>query len=130
MDHESVFGAVIMILCSWSCAAIFTGIALHGRKKSTPMGFWSGTTVDPRSVVDIPAYNRENSNMWLVYSIPYWISGVVSFFLGVGDFVAVIAVCILTFSCFPGLVILIWRYKQIERKYIIPKSLDKKTPFC
>ena len=121
MDNESIFGAIIMILCCWSCAGVFTGIALHGRKKNTPMGFWTGTTVDPRSVVDIPAYNRENSNMWLIYSVPYWISGMVSFFFGAGDFVAMIAVGILMFACIPGLAILIWRYKQIERKCIIPK---------
>ena len=121
MDNESIFGAIIMILCCWSCAALFVGIALNGRKKETPMGFWSGIPVDPRSVRDIPEYNRESSNMWLIYSVPYWISGMVSFFFGAGDFVAMIAVGILMFACIPGLAILIWRYKQIERKYIIPK---------
>ena len=120
MDMESVFGAVIMVLCSWGCAGVFTGIALHGRKKNTPMGFWSGTTVDPRSVVDILAYNRENSNMWLVYSIPYWISGVVSFFFGAGDFVAMIAVAILMIACVPGIGILIWWYRKICNRYVIP----------
>ena len=130
MDNESIFGAIIMILCCWSCAALFVGIALHGRKKQTPMGFWSGTSVDSCSVRDIPGYNRENSNMWLIYSVPYWICGMVSFFWGAGDFIAIIAVGILMFACIPGLAILIGRYKQIERKYIIPKSLDKNDPIC
>ena len=118
MDKESIFGAIIMVLCSWGCAALFVGIALHGRHKKTPMGFWSGISVNPRSVRDIPAYNRENSNMWLVYSVPYWICGMVSFFFGAGDYVAMIAVAILMFACIPGLAILIWWYKRIERKYI------------
>ena len=119
MDKESIFGAIIMILCSWVCAGLFTGIALHGRKKNTPMGFWSGIPVDPGSVRDIPAYNRENSNMWLVYSVPYWICGMISFYFGAGEFVAMIAVAILVIACIPGLGILIWWYKRIEKKYII-----------
>ena len=119
MDNESIIGAIIMILCSWGCAALFVGIALHGRKKDTPMGFWSGASVDPRTVVDIPAYNRENSNMWLVYSVPYWISGAVSFFFGAGELFAMIAVTILMIACVPGIGILIWWYKRIEKKYIL-----------
>ena len=91
------------------------------QKEEHTYGILVRHSVDPCSVVDIPAYNRENSNMWLVYSIPYWISGVVSFFFSAGDFVAMIAVCILMLACIPGLAILIWRYKQIERKYIILK---------
>ena len=118
MDKESIFGAIIMVLCSWGCALLFVGIALHGRYKKTPMGFWSGIPVDPCSVRDIPAYNRENSNMWLVYSIPYWISGVASFFFGKGDFVAIISVAILMLACFLGIPLLIWQYKRIESKYI------------
>ena len=130
MDRESVFGAIVMILCSWGCAALFVGIALQGRKKQTPMGFWAGVSVDPASVRDIPAYNRENSNMWLVYSIPYWICGMVSFFFGAGDFVAIIAVAILALACFPGILLLVRHYRRIERKYLDPKRLDKIDPFC
>ena len=130
MDNESIFGTIIMVLCCWGCAALFVGIALHGRKKQSPMGFWAGIPVDSRSVQDIPAYNRENSNLWLIYSIPYWLSGGMSFFFGAGDHVVIISVAILALACFPGILLLVRHYRRIERKYLDPKRLDKIDPFC
>ena len=130
MDGEAIFGAIIMIACCWGCAAVFTAIAVHARRGKEPVNFWTGVSVDPRSVRDIPAFNGENSNMWLVYSVPYWISGGVSFFFGAGDHVAVIAVVLLVLACFPGIVLLIRHYRKIEKKYIDSKRLDKIDPIC
>ena len=130
MDREAIVGSIIMVLCCWGCAAVFTGIAIHARKRKDPINFWSGTEVDSASVRDIAAYNRENGIMWLVYSVPYWISGGVSFFFGAGDHVAVIAVVLLVLACFPGIVLLIRHYRKIEKKYIDSKRLDKTDPIC
>ena len=130
MDGEAVFGAIIMVLCCWGCAAIFTWIAIYARRRKDPINFWSGTKVDPLSVRDIPAYNRENSIMWLIYSVPYWICGGLSFFFGYGDHIALIACVMLMLACFPGIFILIRHYRKIEKKYIDMKRLDKIDPFC
>ncbi len=121
MDREAVLGTIIMVLCCWGCGAIFTGIAIHARKRKEPINFWAGSKVESASVTDIPAYNLENSNMWLAYSIPYWISGGVSFFFRSGDHVVLIAVAILVLACFPGIFALIRHYKKIEKKYITAK---------
>ena len=118
MDGEAALGSIIMVLCCWGCAGIFTGIAIHARKRKDPINFWSGIKVDPASVSDIAAYTRENSIMWLVYSVPYWICGGVSLFFGLGDFIGMIAFFLLMLACIPGIGILIWWYKRIERKYI------------
>lgn len=118
MSGENIFGSIIMVLCCWGCAAVFTGIAIHARKRKDPINFWSGMKVAPASVRDIPAYNRENSVMWLVYAVPYWISGGLSLFIGSGDHITWIAVALLMIACVPGIAVLIWWYKRIEKKYI------------
>ena len=82
------------------------------------MNFWAGVKVNPASVRDVEGYNRENSIMWLVYSVPYWLSGGISLFLGRGDHVAYLAVALLILACFPGIWILIKHYRKIELKYV------------
>ena len=118
MNNESIVGPLIMVLCCWGCAALFTGIAIHARKRSTPIHFWASSKIDPASVRDVAGYNRENSVMWLAYSVPYWLSGGISLFLGKGDHVAFFAVALLVFACFPGIWILVKQYRKIEKKYI------------
>ena len=113
MDGEKIGGIVIMVFCCVLCGSIFSGMSVWAKKRKDPMHFYSGTTVDPKTVSDIPAYNKENSKMWMIYSVPFWASGVVSFFhMGA-------AAVIVTVACFPGFLWLIFRYKRICKKYII-----------
>lgn len=104
---------VIWLLICWLCAAIFTGIGVYARHSATPVHFWSGTTVAPEQVSDISAYNRANSGMWLIFSLPYWLLGVVYFWLpvlsGIGMGVWSIA----------GLCWLIWRYRRIQKRFFV-----------
>lgn len=80
------------------------------------MHFWSGTTVDPSTVRDIPGYNRAYRKMWLVYSLVYWGSGAIYFFHPMA------AAVLLTVGATLGLVLMICYYKQgIEKKYVIKK---------
>lgn len=38
------------------------------------MWFWSVSPVEETEIADIPAYNRANGIMWIVFSIPLWLS--------------------------------------------------------
>lgn len=67
---ENIIWFVIMIPCS----AIFTGIGIYAWKRKKPMWFWSGSSVKESEIRDIKAYNRANGIMWMIYSIPLWIS--------------------------------------------------------
>lgn len=51
---------------------LFSGIGAYAWRRKDPMWFWSGTTVNPDTVSDIPAYNRANAIMWMIYALPYW----------------------------------------------------------
>ena len=118
MDNEAIIGTVIMLLCCWGCAGIFLGIGLCGEKRRTPMHFWAGSKIDPHSVSNISAYNRENALMWKWYSIPYWIAGICPL-LGRGeDWAYMVSVGALFLATVPGLPILIKNYNRIARKYI------------
>ena len=118
MDPDAIAGTWIMIICCWGCGALFLGTGIWANCRKRPMHFWAGTKIDPDSVSDIPAYNRENGRMWMLYSIPYWIAGVFSLFIGNAQWCAVAALGLILLACFPGLLILIRQYQRIEKKYI------------
>ena len=113
MPGEDIFGLIIMVGCCWLCAAVFCGIAFWATKRKDPMHFYSGTTVDSRTISDIPAYNRENARMWYIYSSFFWISGIVAFFHMMA------AVVIMVLACFPGMLLLVHHYHRIHKKYKI-----------
>lgn len=68
-------GQIIWMISVWSCAIIFLSIGIYASQRKEPMWFWSGSTVSNNSIKDIPAYNKENARMWIIYSLPYWICG-------------------------------------------------------
>ena len=113
MSGEDILALIIMVGCCWLCAAIFCGIALWAAKRKDPMHFYSGTTVDPRTISDIPAYNWEIARLWFVYSVFFWISGIVAFFHMMA------AVIIMSLACVPGIFLLVLSYQRIHKKYKI-----------
>lgn len=118
MSGESIIGVIISVLCSWGCASLFFTIGLFAEKSQKPAHFWAGSTIDPKRVSDIPAYNHENAAMWKWYSVPYWISGVL-FLLGIcGSAFTLAGAVVLFIACIPCLPLLIFHYRKIEKKYI------------
>ena len=113
MDGERIFGIIVMIFCCLICGGTFLCLGIWAKKSKKPVHFYTGTTVDPQKVSDISAYNLENAKMWMIYSVPFWVSGVVSLF-HVG-----VAAIIMSAACIPGFLWLIFRYRQICKKYFI-----------
>lgn len=111
MTGEEIFGLIIMVGCCWLCAATFCGIAFWAAKRKDPMHFYSGTAVDPRTISDIPAYNRENALLWCAYSGFFWLAGTVAFFHMIA------AVVIMSLACVPGFFLLVGQYSRIYKKY-------------
>ena len=69
MSGGEIFGIIISVATAWGCAGTFLGIGIWSLKRKTPMHFWAGSTIDPKTVTDIPAYNRANARMWMEYSM-------------------------------------------------------------
>lgn len=118
MSGADFAGTVIMVVCCWGCAALFFGIGVWANRRKTPMNFWAGMEIDPKTVSDIPAYNRENAVMWKVYSIPFWIAGALSLLAGWANWCEIAALILIGLACFPGLLLLIYHYRKIESRYI------------
>lgn len=107
MSYDNIIFAVIC----WLCALIFGVISLWAFKRKDPMHFWSGSTVRPEEITDIPAYNRANGLMWAVYTACMIMTGIVSLFnITVGSI-------LLGIISILGIVVLIIVYKRIYNKY-------------
>jgi hypothetical protein len=104
-------GMIIWSITVFGCAILFFGMGVYAEKREKPMWFWSGSTVDESKVSDVRAYNKENANMWKIYSLWYWASGIAYFFK------EWIGVAILVLGCTLGIGLLVTRYTKIEKKY-------------
>ncbi len=117
-------GPIILIICCWGSALLFLVLGIQAARLKKPMHFWSGATVDPDTISDIPAYNRANGRMWALYSVPFWISGVLgglelvihSVWLPIG------CVLVMGFAGTFGIWWLVKTYKSIEKKYKVNRE--------
>ena len=102
---------IIWLIIMVPCSALLTGLGIYAWRREKPMWFWSGSTVKEEEISDIPAYNRANGLMWIVFSMVLWVST----FLGLANKavggIIMIAGCVL---CVPVLPIV---YSRIYKKY-------------
>ncbi len=102
---------IVWFITMIPCSALFTGIGIYAWKRKKPMWFWTGSTVEETDISDIPAYNRANGLMWIVFSLVLWLSA----FAGLWNGAA--AGIILITGCIVGIPALVIAYKQIYEKY-------------
>ncbi len=104
-------GIIIWLIIMVPCSAVFTGLGLYAMRREKPMWFWSGSTVREEEISDIPAYNRANGIMWIVFSGIMWIST----FLAIVNMNA--AGIVLVAGCAAAIPLLPLTYNRIYRKY-------------
>lgn len=103
--------AIINLILNVILGLIFTIFGVYACHRKAPMWFWSGSTVHPHEIRDIPGYNRANGVMWLVYSLFFWLAGILYFWF------PSIAIALMVIALFPGFLVLIWNFYRIKRKY-------------
>ena len=108
---DDVAGTIIWCVTVLGCALLFYGIGIYANRIEKPMWFWSGTEVDPASITDVKAYNKENAKMWKWYSVWYWASG----FVWIWNHT--LALIVLMLGCSAGIAILVRTFLKIEKKY-------------
>ena len=123
MNGESILGSIVLTLCGFGCGGLFTAIASWAERRKDPMHFWSGSVVDPKTITDIPAYNKANARMWKRYAAPYWLTG----WCGLAGFLnyevtAWVGILLTGVASTVGIVWLIWSYKRIEKQYKVQNS--------
>ncbi len=104
---DNIVWLIIMIPVS----LLFTGIGIYALRRKKPMWFWSGSTVKESELSDIPAYNRANGIMWLVFSSVMWISTILGAVNISAGGILLIAGCIISVPVLPIV------YGKIYRKY-------------
>ena len=104
---ESLLFFLIMV----PCAALFTGIGLFAWRRKKPMWFYAGSEVKPWQIRDIPAYNRANGIMWILFSLGFWAAAIAGFWSPSLGGILTAA------TCFLGIPALLFAYRQIYRKY-------------
>lgn len=122
MNPGKIFGVIIMALCGFGCGALFFGMGVYAGKLKKPMHFWSGSSVDPKTISNVPAYNRANGKMWKQFSVPFWMCGV----LAIGSFWADWCSAAYTILIFAGSIVggiwLVLRYQKICKTYAVTKA--------
>ncbi|ADY55273.1 hypothetical protein Sgly_0930 [Syntrophobotulus glycolicus DSM 8271] len=113
------FTKIIFAAICWLCSLVFGVIALWAFKRQDPMQFWSGSTVRPEEITDIPSYNRANGLMWAIYTVCMVVTGILSLFS------LIIGAVLLGIICVPGFVVLIVAYNRIYHKYRSTSVIDK-----
>ena len=118
MEVKELISAIGMAFCCFGCGVLFYGLGAWAQKATKPVGFWAGKKVDAEKITDIPGYNRANGVMWKVYSVPYWLAGLLACFGVLGDGYIWASVILLFAACFPGIIFLIAAYRKIEKRHI------------
>ena len=102
----------------WLCSLIIWIIALVVPKLRKPIHFFAGTTVEPKEITDIPAYNKANGLMWAAYAAIFVCLGVVSLFIS-----STVSIAIHVIIFIPGIFVLYIPHKQIYNKYKSTESI-------
>ena len=102
---------IIWLIIMIPCSLLFTGLGIYALKAKKPMWFWSGSTVKESEISDIPAYNRANGIMWILFSLVFWVSTVLGFLnMKAGG------ICLII-GCLVGVPVLPFIYGKIYRRY-------------
>lgn len=118
MTNGQLVGMIVGAVCGFGSGVLFYGIGAWGAQQKKPMNFWAGQTIDPKTVTDIPAYNRACAKLFKLFSIPCWIFGILALLLPLGNRTAIVGLMILGLWGTLGLWWLIRSYKRIEKQYI------------
>ena len=102
---------IVMLIILTPLSILFTAIGIYAWRRKKPMWFWAGTEVQETEIRNIPAYNRANGIMWIVFSFVFWTTTIV------GIWNETIAEYIIGGGCLLGIPALIISWRLIYRKY-------------
>ena len=103
---------IIYLIIMWGGGAAFLIIGAYAMRRKKPMWFSIGPNTAKGKIKDIPAYNKALGKMWCLFSIPLWISGIITFFFPAASIIVFAVFCIL------GIGAVAWWQSKIEEKYI------------
>lgn len=99
------------LILLWTCAGVFTALGL-GAAKHDPVHLWCGDCRGRERVTDEHGWKKSHRRMWLLYAMPYWVSGLVAFLWADG------AAALLIVSACAGLWWLLWMNGRLEKQFV------------
>lgn len=117
MEGPQILSAIVMIFSGFGLGGLFHWMGVWASNRKDPMHFWSGSTVDPKTISNIPAYNQANASMWKCYAVPYWLTGICGILCFWKIWFSVAAGIFITLACTVGIWWLIYTYRKIEKQY-------------
>ena len=106
-------GNVRYLILMWGAALILVIMGIHALRSGRPVTLWTGSHILPDQVTDVKAYNRAVGKMWCLFSIPFWIIGIIEFWYPAASVVFFAVFCVAEIG---GAV---WCYHKIEEKYMV-----------
>ena len=119
MDTEMLTGNIIMLLCNIFCSVTFIAISFWAKTRTSPMHFYSGMSIDPRTVSDIPAYNKANAKMWCIFSMPFILALIFNLISFLFPIFFIVSVILVVLDCTVGIAWLMIQYNKIAKEFII-----------
>lgn len=104
---------IIWSIVTFGCGLLFYFIGVFACRKDKPMWFYAGSEVDSSQITNVKKYNKANGLMWKLYSLCYFVSGIIYFF---NDILGVI---LMVSSATIGIIFLVIIYNKIYNKYKI-----------
>lgn len=104
-------GRIVMLIILTPLSILFAAIGIYAWRRKKPMWFWAGTEVTESEIRDIPAYNRANGIMWIIFSLVWWAATII------GICNVSIAENIIGGGCLLGFPALIIVWRKIYKKY-------------
>ncbi len=114
---------VLFCVCLLS-AGIFTGIGIAAIHSKAPFSFWANEPIDPTSIADISAYNRESGRMWLLYAAPWWVCVILALIAWIlaANWIAFLILAFMVLACTLGIYWLVKTYEGIRDRYSAKKT--------
>lgn len=104
-------GNFVFLIIMVPVSMLFTGLGIYAWRRTEPMWFFAGTTVEKDEIQDVPAYNRANGKLWIGYSMIFWISAILGFFkAGIGGIFMIVGAIV-------GALALPFIYNKIYDRY-------------
>jgi len=100
-----------LAIVSWVCSAVIGVCAYWISRRKKPIHFLAGSSIEPKEITDVPAYNRANAFLWAVYAASFFVTGISSLFS------AVVGILMLSFLFIPCIVIMLILHKRIYNRH-------------
>lgn len=116
MTKEQIIGYAVMMGCTWLCALVLVGIGIFAERQTKPSKMRAKSDYETEGIVDHVGFNKEVGRLWKLYSIPFWICGVLWF-------VSSKLTCILILvAALPGYLVLKFCYFRIAKRYRVEEG--------